>query len=72
MQHIAKMDAAYDPSAWNDFGVALVGASAALLGLVFVVVSIHLRAVADDPVLRRRAESCSGCSRRRSRPRRRS
>jgi hypothetical protein len=50
------MDAAYDPGAWHDFGVAFVGASAALLGLVFVVVSLHLRAVVDDPVLRRRAE----------------
>ena len=54
------MDAAYDPGAWHDFGVALVGASAALLGLVFVVVSIHLRAVVDDPVLRRRAEIVLG------------
>ena len=26
------MDAAYDPAAWHDFGVALVGATAALLG----------------------------------------
>ena len=54
------MDAAYDPAAWHDFGVALVSASAALLGLVFVVVSIHLRAMADDPVLRRRAEIMLG------------
>lgn len=54
------MDAAYDPAAWRDFGVALVSASAALLGLVFVVVSIQLRAVVDDPVLRRRAEIMLG------------
>jgi len=54
------MDAAYDPAAWRDFGVALVSASAALLGLVFVVVSIHLRAVVDDSVLRRRAEIMLG------------
>ena len=50
------MDVAYNPGAWHDFGGAFVGAIAALLGLVFVVVSIHLRAVIDDPVLRRRAE----------------
>jgi modulator of FtsH protease len=50
------MDVAYDPAAWRDFGVAFVGGISALLGLVFVVVSIHLRAVADDQVLRRRAE----------------
>jgi hypothetical protein len=37
-----------------------VSASAALLGLVFVVVSLHLRAVVDDPVLRRRAEIMLG------------
>jgi len=60
MRHIPEMDAAYDPAAWRDFGVALVSASAALLGLVFVVVSIHLRAVVDDPVLRRRAEILLG------------
>jgi MFS-type transporter involved in bile tolerance (Atg22 family) len=54
------MDAAYDPAAWHDFGVALVSASAALLGLVFVVVSLHLGAVVDNPVLRRRAEIMLG------------
>jgi modulator of FtsH protease len=54
------MDAAYDPGAWHDFGVAFVSASAALLGLVFVVVSLHLRAVVDDPVLRRRSEIMLG------------
>ena len=57
---IPQKDAAYDPAAWHDFGVALVSASAALLGLVFVVVSIHLRAVVDDSVLRRRAEIMLG------------
>ena len=54
------MGAAYDPDVWHDFGVAFVSASAALLGLVFVVVSLHLRAVVDDPVLRRRAEIMLG------------
>ena len=54
------MDAAYDPGAWNNFGVALASASAALLGMVFVVVSIRLRAVVDDEVLRRRAETVLG------------
>jgi hypothetical protein len=42
MRHIPGMDAADDPCAWRDFGVALVGTGAALLGLVFVVVSLHL------------------------------
>jgi hypothetical protein len=46
--------------AWHDFGVALVSATAALLGLVFVVVSLHLKAVVNDSVLRRRAEITLG------------
>ena len=54
------MDVAYNPGAWHGFGGAFVGAIAALLGLVFVVVSIHLRTVVDDPVLRRRAEIMLG------------
>ena len=54
------MDAAYDPGAWNDFSVGFVSASAALLGLVFVVVSLHVRAVVDDGVLRHRAEIILG------------
>ena len=54
------MNAAYDPAAWRDFAVALGGASAALLGLIFVVVSLHLGAVVDDPVIRRRAEILLG------------
>ena len=54
------MDVAYNPGAWHAFGGAFASAIAALLGLVFVVVSIHLRAVVDDPVLRRRAEIMLG------------
>ena len=54
------MDPAYDSGAWHDFGVAFVSASAALLGLIFVVVSLHVRAVVDDPVLRHRAEIILG------------
>jgi len=34
--------------------------SAQALGLLFVVVSIHLRVVVEDPVLRRRAEIMLG------------
>lgn len=54
------MDAAYDPAVWHDFAVALLGATSALLGLVFVVVSLHLKAVVSDSVLRRRAEITLG------------
>ena len=37
---------AYDPAAWSDFALAQLGASAALLGLVFVGFSINLRDIA--------------------------
>src|SRR3974377_2420637 len=60
MRHIPGMHAAYDPGAWHDFGVGLVGASAALLGLVFVVVSLHLGGVVNASVLPRRAEISLG------------
>jgi hypothetical protein len=46
---------AYDPSAWSDLFVASAGASAALTGLVFVAVSINLRAILKHPGLPERA-----------------
>jgi modulator of FtsH protease len=51
------MTDAYDPTAWHDFAAGLASASAALTGLVFVAVSIHLQAVLADVVHQRRAES---------------
>jgi modulator of FtsH protease len=46
---------AYDPSQWSDFAVAQVGASAALLGLVFVGMSINLKEFVGTPLLVNRA-----------------
>ena len=46
---------AYDPAQWTDFAVAQVGASAALLGLVFVGMSINLKEFVGTPVLVNRA-----------------
>jgi modulator of FtsH protease len=46
---------AYEPSQWTDFSVAQVGASAALLGLVFVGMSINLKEFVGTPVLVNRA-----------------
>ena len=39
------MSAAYDPEQWHDLFVASAGASAALLGLLFVAVSINLERI---------------------------
>jgi hypothetical protein len=44
-----------DPAAWQNFYVMLGGANAALTGLVFVALSIHLREILDHPTLRPRA-----------------
>lgn len=41
--------------AWTDFGVAIVGASAALTGLLFVALSINLREILQDRALTSRA-----------------
>jgi hypothetical protein len=45
----------YDPAAWRDFFVMLGGSAAALTGLVFVALSLHLDRVAADPFHRFRA-----------------
>ena len=37
--------AAVDASAWGEYGVAMVGAAAALAGLIFVAISINLREI---------------------------
>ena len=46
---------AYDPSEWSDLFVAAAGASAALLGLLFVAVSINLERILKFPGLPGRA-----------------
>lgn len=51
------MDIAYAPEAWHDFYIMTGGAAAALTGLVFVAVSLHLHAVLGNPFHRGRAES---------------
>lgn len=48
-------DVAYDIAEWSEFAVAHVGASAALLGLVFVGLTINLRDVVSSTVLVNRA-----------------
>jgi hypothetical protein len=51
------MDVAYDASAWTDLYLMVGGASAVLMGLIFVAVSLHLRPILEDRWLRGRAES---------------
>ncbi len=45
----ALASAAYDPEAWRDFAVAVVGAAAALAGLLVVSASINITRVLEFP-----------------------
>ena len=45
----------YDPAAWQNFYLMMGTANAAITGLVFVALSIHLREVLDHPILKPRA-----------------
>ncbi|HUQ63377.1 MAG TPA: hypothetical protein VM121_06470 [Acidimicrobiales bacterium] len=48
----------YEPARWSEFALAHLGASAALLGLVFVALSINLRdVVGSQPLVNRAAEA---------------
>lgn len=49
------MSVAYDPEQWHDLFVAVAGASAALLGLLFVAVSINLERILSYKGLPERA-----------------
>ena len=46
------MAGAYQPEQWHDFFLATAGAAAALTGLLFVGLSLHLRYIATETVYR--------------------
>ncbi|MBE3002347.1 hypothetical protein IDM40_27150 [Nocardiopsis sp. HNM0947] len=48
------MSAAVDTTQWSDFGVAVIGASAALAGLLVVAVSINIQPILANDTLPRR------------------
>jgi hypothetical protein len=54
------MDRPFDALAWQAFFQAVVAASAALLGLLFVSVSLRVSAVTDSPQHRARAREALG------------
>ena len=45
----------YQPESWHDFFVASAGAAAALTGLLFVALSLHIRYIAANPIHRNQA-----------------
>ncbi|MGO9958603.1 MAG: hypothetical protein ACLP50_22000 [Solirubrobacteraceae bacterium] len=47
----------YDAGLWHDYFVMVGGGGAALTGLVFVAMSIHLPDIASDPIHRHRART---------------
>ena len=47
----------YDPSIWRDYFVMVGGGAAALTGLVFVAMTLHLNEIVSHPVHRHRART---------------
>ena len=47
----------YDPALWRDYFVMVGGGSAALTGLVFVAMTLHLTDIVNHPVHRHRART---------------
>ena len=47
----------YEPGQWHDYFVMVGGGAAALTGLVFVAMTLHLEEISKDPVHRHRART---------------
>ncbi len=48
LERLPCVNAAYDAAQWHEFAVAVAGATAALLGLLFVATSINVREILSD------------------------
>ena len=55
----ALVEAAYQPELWQNFFIALCGATAALTGLLFISTSLHVEEVMNVPILRVRASGAT-------------
>src|SRR4029077_7520616 len=53
----ATTSSMYDPGAWRDYFVMVGGGAAALTGLVFVAMTLHLEDIVHHPVHRHRART---------------
>lgn len=49
------MESAHLPEVWHDALVVLGSSAAALIGLLFIAMSVHLKEIVNNPVLQRRA-----------------
>lgn len=47
----------YQPAVWHDYFLMVGGGAAALTGLVFVAMTLHLEEITNDPVHRHRART---------------
>jgi hypothetical protein len=50
------MDSTYQPEAWHDLYITLGGSSAALIGLLFVAASLHIREIVNNPMFKIRVQ----------------
>src|SRR5471030_3422450 len=50
------MHGPYQPDAWDDLYITLGGSSAALIGLLFVAATLHIREIVNNPMFKIRVQ----------------
>ena len=50
------MHSSYQPESWNDLYIMLGGSSAALIGLLFVAATLHIREIVNNPMFKIRVQ----------------